>query len=66
MDTSVIQRWDKQGNDGEDAKEEEGAEKKISEVASSRGASRRLGLGVKSRGFHHLNTCSQTEGEELS
>ena len=56
----------KQGNDTEDSKEEEGTEGKVSEVATVLGASCHLGPGEESRGLHHLNTCSQAEGEELS
>ena len=55
-----------QGNDREDAKEEEGAEGKVSEVASAQGVSHHLGPGEESRGLRHLNIFSQTEGEELS
>ena len=53
----------KQGNDRENAKEEESAEGKVSEVAAARGVSRRLSPGEDSRGLCHLNTCSQAEDE---
>ena len=46
----------KQGNDREVAKEEEGAEGKVGEVASAGGASHHLVTGEESRGSCHLNT----------